>query len=101
MKRILLILAFVITALIGVAQTGWSYGNYYQNRGESWTEWRTFFAGYDNNGMRVYRKYCRRTNWYSEERSGYYNRWNGYSWESTWYSGYQWRYSWTEWRVCY
>ncbi len=106
MKKIFLILffGFLLSSKDTQAQSGWSYGNYYQTIGETRVDYTyvTEFNYYTNRYVNV--KYCRRTVWRKTWRSGYVNYWgwNGYtySWKRRWYEGYSWYYVWGNWYRC-
>lgn len=107
MKKILLTLLLIGMFLSNDnlhAQRGWSYGDYYQTRGDSWVDYtyRTEYNYYTNTYVNV--RYCRRTIWRKTWRSGYINYWywNGYTytWQRRWYEGYSWYYVWGNWYRC-
>ena len=103
LATIMLLAAFTFAVpSTATAQSGWSTGNYYAYEGQSWTDWKNEFVGYNQWGQAVYQRYCRQTNWYREYRSGYYKTWNAQTgrWTSQWYEGYQWYCTWSAWYYC-
>lgn len=100
-KNLLLSLTLVLLSTIAISQSGWNTGQYYQNQGESWTEWQYEIIGYDYYGNPIYQKFCRDTQWYSEYYSGYVNVWGPNGWYSQWYEGYSWYCRWSLWYACY
>ena len=92
MKKLLLILLLFIS-FTAFSQSGWQYGNRYQYRGDTWTEY-----SWSHNVQ-----YYRTVVWHREQREGfqyqwvYDRRWNSYRWEQRWYSGWSWYYTWSPW----
>ncbi len=100
-KKALLTLVFILGVTIGAsAQSGWNTGQWYQYQGQSWTDWKDVFVGYDGWGMPIYRRQCRNTVWYSEYYSGYTYVWGPNGWYTQWYSGYAWKCYWSNWYWC-
>ena len=104
MKKLLLLVLFLGLNLLTTAQSGWNSSNYYQSRGEVWTQ-TTYASGWDYYAQcYVNIKYCRTVTWHRTWREGYTYSWsyyNGrYRWVSNWYSGYSWYYTWGNWYRC-
>lgn len=100
-KKSLLALILFLGITIGAnAQSGWSTSQWYQYRGQSWTEWRVVTVGYDYNGYPINQRQCRQTVWYSEQRQGYVYVWGPNGWYTQWYTGTAWRCYWGAWYPC-